>query len=217
METYAAPGFIGADFGDLEMRVAAMHHDEVVIEMKTGTSASPDAMLKQLQGYASLFGLTDAQKKLYASVNYLGKTRDDALDAVAYNMSHLTRMRFRGKCNAKQRLWAMAFQDALGVGDAFYADANPMRKHYLEQHYTELAKHDTRKGRKAAKVVATRVMYALEDEEPAPAFKAQGSMTGRVSSTIQNIPKSKKTDRLFGSKFDKIIIDEIADWTPKKP
>lgn len=213
METYAAPGFIGADFGDLEMRVAAMHHDELVIEMKTGTSASPDAMLKQLQGYASLFGLTDAQKKLYASVNY---TPGGAAQAINRPLGHIQRMRFRGKCNAKQRLWAMAFQDVLGVGDAFYADANNMRKHYLEQHYTELAKHDTRKGRKAAKVVATRVMYALEDEEP-PAFKAQGSMTGRMSSTIQNIPKSKFSDRLFGSKFDKIIIDEIADWTPKKP
>lgn len=213
METYAAPGFIGADFGELEMRVAAVHHDEVVIEMKTGTSASPDAMLKQLQGYASLFGLTDAQKNMYANAYQPG----GAAQAINRPLRHIQRMRFRGKCNPKQRLWAMAFQDVLGVGDAFYADADAIRKHYLEQHYTELAKHDTRKGRKAAKVVATRVMYALEDEEPPPKMNAQGSMTGRMSSTIQNIPKSKFSDRLFGSKFDKIIVDEIGEWMVKKP
>lgn len=66
----------------------------------------------------------------------------------------------------EQRRWALAFKAVLGVGMNFYADAPSARKRWLEAHYTELASHDTPKGRKAAKVVAHRVAAALGDEMP---------------------------------------------------
>lgn len=228
METYAAPGFIGADFGDLENRVLAAMvstsqvHDETIVEYKTDVSAR--VALKQLQGYASLFGLTDAQKLQMASVAYQPGSGIQAINRLA----RFKRMRHMSLF-PERRCWAKAFEDVLGVGNEFYVNARVDRKDYLERHYTELANHNTRKGRKAAKVVAARVMYALEDEEPKKAhddyidpltmgMKFHGSATGRMSMpSLNNIPKSKFSDRLFGKSFDKIIVDELTDWTVKKP
>lgn len=73
------------------------------------------------------------------------------------SMFHLT--------NAEQ-CWAKAFHTVLGVGMQFYINADAARRRQLEAHYTELAKHDTRKGRKAAKVVAARVANTLGHDEP---------------------------------------------------
>ena len=63
--------------------------------------------------------------------------------------------------------WDQAFARVLGTGTTFYLRASASRKRFLEQKYTELATHDTRRGRKAAAVVAYRVQLAL-DEANAP-------------------------------------------------
>lgn len=211
METFATPGLLGADFGDLEMRVLAQHHDETVVEVKSGVSAR--VALKQLKGYASLFGLTDAQKLQMATVSYgAGGT------AQAINRLHRHgRLRHMNLLPAR-RFWAMAFEDVLGVGHEFYVNAKLDRKNYLEQHYTELASHDTRKGRKAAKVVAKRVMYALEAEEP-PTLEnrmmRQGSTTrsGRMmGGAFQSIPKSVLDSKIAGKKFDRLFVDELTKF-----
>ena len=62
--------------------------------------------------------------------------------------------------------WADAFGEVLGVGEMFYIRADPARKTWLENHYRELATHDTPKGRKAAKVVAHMVAYKLAPRGP---------------------------------------------------
>lgn len=63
--------------------------------------------------------------------------------------------------SADDQAWADAFGEVLGVGPNFYIKADPARKTWLENHYRELATHDTPKGRKAAKVVARMVAYKL--------------------------------------------------------
>ena len=55
--------------------------------------------------------------------------------------------------NNDELAWATAFTQVLGVGQYYYYDTHPTRKRWLEQHYKELATHDSKKGRRAAKVV----------------------------------------------------------------
>ena len=114
--------------------------------------------------------------------------------------------------------WAVAFRVVMGVGPEFYERASMGRKRWLEQHHSDLATHDTPKGRKAAKVVAHRVKMTLEGRGRAQlndrAFFAgdswAGSMTGRGPS-LQNIPKKPfEFNHIEGRTFDRIILDEAA-------
>lgn len=71
-----------------------------------------------------------------------------------------------GSLSAADQAWADAFGEVLGVGPNFYIKANRARKTWLENHYRELATHDTPKGRKAAKVVARVVAWQLAPSGP---------------------------------------------------
>ena len=62
--------------------------------------------------------------------------------------------------------WAVAFKQVLEVDPAFYAEAPYVRRRQLEQHYETIAKNDSPKGRKAAKVISIRVQLILDEKAP---------------------------------------------------
>lgn len=206
-----ANSIIGSDFGDLEMRVLAQYHDETVVEMKTGQNLDPRTILKQLQAYASLAGMPPADQLLSARVNYGGTQRSGTPFGIADAFKRMPRFSWMAQ---EDRCWAMAFQDVLGVSDLFYVKADFARKRWLEQHYTELASHDTSKGRKAAKVVAKRVMYSLEEREPAT-LKHQGTATFSTKHTLQQSPQSisklRGAFQLTGKTPHSVIIDDAIE------
>lgn len=117
--------------------------------------------------------------------------------------------------------WATAFEIVLKVGYDFYRSKPDSAQRRLEEQFTEAAKNDSAKGRKgkhtvtgrvatshirkAAKVVAKRVAYALEADDSAYMLRDDlmdklmsgvGSVTGRSiyhTTLMQNIPKAIKT------------------------
>lgn len=161
---------------------AAVLHKEM-IDFKTGPrSANADDQI-------------DAYNYLY-SQNVANSTRQilkAQAHGAAYGMGNFTQAENRmvrtknrymtEHLSSEQQRWAQAFHDVLEVGVEFYVGANYRRKRYLEEHYTEIAAHDTPKGRKAAKVVAHRVAAALApDEPPQVTFPSKSALTGRVNS-----------------------------------
>lgn len=127
------------------------------------------------------------------------------------------------------RCWAKAFHEVLGVGPEFYINASPYRRSYLERHYTELASHDTRKGRRAAKVVAKRVEYSLEDNTSpvdtawGDAWISKGLQTGRRKGHPNGGPNQgwlkyftqTWANGVSGVSGRDLIIDEFMAFAPK--
>ena len=105
--------------------------------------------------------------------------------------------------------WNQAFVTVLGVGTKFYQDAPAERKRFLEAHYTELAEHDTRRGRKAAKVVA-RFVQAVLGEEPQPSSGTMVDIEDRIlKQEIQQKQRMLDT-RIFGAKASYVVVDEVT-------
>lgn len=108
------------------------------------------------------------------------------------------------KLTTEETYWANAFRDEAKAKPDFYAKAPPERRRWLEKHYTALAKEDSKRGERAARVLVHRTMHALEGEpawgKPTTFFDFKGSQTGRSKSQhqidayrylLESIPKAK--------------------------
>lgn len=168
-----AYGGVVADFKTLETRVAA--------NMTRHIGKSP--------AHAARYGMSGARIRamMHGETQYIVDPVERFVDPDRWNLSD------------DEWRWAVAFRKVLGVGHEFYEYAPRPRRKWLEQHYKELARNDTPKGRKAAKVVAVFVQYKLADRTPRasgwvnPQMQMYRSMTGSMTNmpTFHNIPKGK--------------------------
>ncbi len=113
--------------------------------------------------------------------------------------------------------WARAFFEVLGVAHSYYLGLSPAQRREREAHYTTLAKNDTQKGRRAARVVAVRVKYML-----------RGEMYEKVKmnpSVQQFYDQITAYDFISGKTANTVVVDDMIDTlrhvytstTEKKP
>jgi hypothetical protein len=93
------------------------------------------------------------------------------------------------KLTTEETYWANAFRDEMNAKVDFYAKAPPERRRWLEKHYTALAKEDSKRSERAARVVVHRTMHALEGE-PAwvePTYPHLDALSKQYASTAGRI------------------------------
>lgn len=165
-----------------------------------GKTQMQQRLYEMLKNMPSMQGMTPGQMLGAAPVRYAG--------ARPTRTAQHPRSAQTSFLNDTQERWADAFGAVLAVGPYFYIEAAPIRRAWLEAHYTELAKHDTPKGRKAAKVVAHRVMAALGDDEPVVIDWNFGkTVTGRMSSASPSYTNIFR--KLKGTTPSQVITDEL--------